>query len=349
MNNDVILTQPKPLDWVKGKETGVKAIREVSDWSLYLPDGEPQSTPTGDSDACATFSGPEHCIETQINYELAQGNFSKEAVDYFTSAGYMVHGKFKCSAIFNAKMNGTTKDGNYMNTVADSVRLVGLLPEIDLPFPLNFSWSAFNNIVVTQAQKDKAQQILRYIKINYQWITEAVDSEILSLAPVQIATGICSGWNTDPVIMTCDAPIAHCTMQYGLNNYSNKLIRDTYAPYNKVLSNNYYIYAVMQYVISPITQPLVIAKPFHLFNKRIVLGSSDTEEIKAIQAFLSWNLGADMFNPVYICGSFGPRTLAAVNAFQLKYENDILVPNELSSPTGVWGASCCKKANELLN
>lgn len=345
---DVILIEPKPLDWIKGRETGVTAIRTVLDWSKYLPDGEPQSTPTGDSDECATFSGPEHCIETQVNYDIAEGNYSAEALAYFESAGYMVNGKFKTSAIFNAKMNGTDQTGNYMNTVAESVRLCGLLPDKDLPFPSKFTWTAFNALEITQAQKAKALESLKYILINYQWISEVVNSQILSLAPVQIATGVCSGWNTDPVVMACSAPIEHCTMHYGLDNYSNKLIRDTYPAYDKVLSNGYQVYAAMQYIVTPLGQPLVVAKPNHLFNEEVKEFSTNVAEVTAIQTLLAWDLGPTVFDPKYICGSFGPRTLAAINAFQLKYENDILVPDQLSNPTGFWGANCCKKANELL-
>lgn len=58
--------------------------------------------------------------------------------------------------------------------------------------------------------------------------------------------------------------------------------------------------------------------------------SNDVAEVKKLQAFLNVTLGMH----IPITGSFGPMTLAGVNAFQTKYTAQTLTPWGLTAPTG---------------
>lgn len=337
--NDVILSSPLATDYILGSATGLDLVRSVLDWTPFLPDGEPQAT-TQDTDSCATFSGPEHSIETQVNYMLVNNQFPPETVKYFNDAGYMVNGKFKTSALYNAKLNGTTTSGNYMNVVADSVRIYGLLPYADMPLAPDFTWTQFNSMVVTPSQIAKGKQILKYLNMGYQWISSEFTPDMLKNAPVQIAIAVCPNWNTTPVVLACNQPVQHCVMVYGMSG--GYQIRDTYVPYNKMLAANYVIYAAMQYVITPVALP---EKPKHTFNIDLVYGMSGDEVIE-LQHALAYDGELD---PKYITGYFGDITLKAVMAFQIKYKSEILTPAGSTVATGKVLRFTRNKLNQLFS
>jgi len=58
---------------------------------------------------------------------------------------------------------------------------------------------------------------------------------------------------------------------------------------------------------------------------------NNPDQVKKLQEFLNTH-GFGSFNPT---GNFGPLTLAAVNAFQMRYADEILKPWNLSRPTGL--------------
>jgi peptidoglycan hydrolase-like protein with peptidoglycan-binding domain len=65
-------------------------------------------------------------------------------------------------------------------------------------------------------------------------------------------------------------------------------------------------------------------------------------DVLVIQTFLN-SQGATLDTSAY----YGPGTKAAVKAFQEKYADDILKPNDLTSGNGIWGPSTAKKASSL--
>lgn len=313
-------------------------MRNVSSWSEYLPEGQIQSNGVSFETDCTTWSML-HCVETQVNYLYATGQLSTEAIQYFNSAGYIVNGKFKCSDLFNAILNGTSLTGNYQNTVQLSVLAVGLLPWNDLPLPAGEDWNQYMSTPITQEMKIKAQQIFKYLTITAKWVYGPVTREILSVAPVQLAIRLCQGYSTDNPVPACtDAPPQHVIMQYGLDGGIQ--IFDTILPFQKTLAADYGNFGVMQYIVTPVNP---MQKPVYTFTATLQQGSTNSVEITALQTFLVWDGEMDASD---ICGIFGPLTLAAVNEFQVKYG----IPAEvgLSSPTGIWGTHCISKANQLL-
>jgi peptidoglycan hydrolase-like protein with peptidoglycan-binding domain len=79
-------------------------------------------------------------------------------------------------------------------------------------------------------------------------------------------------------------------------------------------------------------------------NKFIRPGVSNGDVI-AMQTFL--NTQGVITNPLETTGYYGSGTKAAVKAFQEKFADDILKPNDLTSGNGIWGPSTAKKASEL--
>jgi len=91
--------------------------------------------------------------------------------------------------------------------------------------------------------------------------------------------------------------------------------------------------------------PPVPPTPFHyVFTKTLKKGmvSADVEALqKALKQF-------GFFPQIATTKTYGTVTEASVNKFQLAYKDEILTPNGLSQPTGIFGPSCIKKMNELL-
>ena len=67
-------------------------------------------------------------------------------------------------------------------------------------------------------------------------------------------------------------------------------------------------------------------------------------DVETMQNFLN----LEMNSGLAVDSIFGPKTEAAVNAFQMKYQADILTPWGISQPTGIWYISTTTKAKEIM-
>jgi len=254
-NSGFLAIDPKPSDFLSSGLTGiVPETRLVTgDWLPFLPDDEAQSGHIFDTMACVTFSAI-NVVETQVNFIIAAGQMPTEAFAELKNLGLVKNGKMNCSDRFTAKMSGTTKQGNYLVSVWDSIRKHGLLPEMDWPWDRNgaFDWDMYYSDI-PQALKDKAKRVLDVLDITYEWLTadrsQAQFSEWLKMAPIQIATPVCPPWSTTELITGCNLAVGHATMMFhaGQSSYS---ILDHYIPFKKHLSIDYPIPYAMRGVVS---------------------------------------------------------------------------------------------------
>lgn len=259
-NTGILLENRQVGDNVYGGFSTTPVARAVLDWSSYLPDGEVQKDALTDFMNCTTFSGV-HGLETQINYDIEQGKYRQEALDYFQSAGYMENGKFRISVRYSATMNGTTTDGQYMSKVGLGFKNGGdgLLPNKDLPMLPTMSWTEYYAPVSADLIA-KAKKIYDYIDFDNHWVDPYNIASALLNAPVQVAIAVCDGWNTSPLIGMCGGACAHCVLVYGEDTFGDYLILDHYNPFLKKLASNYHIFAAMQYVATPKLPPNLWSK-----------------------------------------------------------------------------------------
>lgn len=345
INHGVILKPDTPTLYVASGETGIQTVRQIPDQTPYLPDTEAQRDNVQDFLDCVTFSAI-HAIETQVNYLIAENQLPVATLQYFNGAGYIQNGKFKCSVRYNAKMNGTTTQGNDAQTVGDHICakafLDGLLPDTDWPMTANMNWADYY-AEIPQSLIDKAKSIYQYLTIQYQKCS--VTASALATAPVQIFTAVCKGWGTDNPVLACTQPCQHATLCYGLDSGSDYKIRDHYDPFNKILAKDYYIYYSQQFVVSPGIPVAPLPEFHHVFSADTVLEAENTgSEVSAWQEILSReNVG---FDHSLVCGVFGNRTLASTKALQEKYKDFILVPANLNAPTGIAGHYTLTWANQ---
>lgn len=122
-------------------------------WTKYTSDGEQQYSNAADSMACVTFSHL-NILETQ---EKQQTGYAPNYSDRWI-----------------AKMSGTTREGNYLWKVADTVRQFGLVWEKDYPAPAG-PWTFDEWMADIPASKIGELKILgevwkRWWTISYEWV-----------------------------------------------------------------------------------------------------------------------------------------------------------------------------------
>ncbi len=83
--------------------------------------------------------------------------------------------------------------------------------------------------------------------------------------------------------------------------------------------------------------------PKYVFNNDLKYGATGPD-VAALQQLL---ISQGLLPVGMMSGLFLGRTLAGVKAFQNRFASDILIPNGLTTPTGIFGPASRKKANEL--
>lgn len=320
-NHGILIAPPRSSDYILGSTSPLTFDRMVKDWSPYLPKNESQR---GEDDflTCATMSGADHSIATQLNYLISSGKMSDEAMNFFHNNNYLVDGLFSLSARFNAKLNGTEETkGQYLNIVADCVRRDGFISEIDWPTTLDMSWTEFYAMIPI-ALFAKAKKALWFVDIKYQWLSKNDIENALLISPVQIATEICPGWDSGKKVDKCSGGlIEHATMIYGQDQYKDWLDFDSYPPFKQVLDKDYEIPYALQYIVT--------MKPIVLRNG--MTGSNVLNLQKDLNK-LGFNVLQD--------SQFGPKTMTQVMSFQNKTG---LVPD------GIAGEKTLSKLHDLTN
>lgn len=350
-NTGVIERKPQPQDWIAGGETGITFEERMpaANWSKYLPSCEKQKG-LFDTMACVSFSAL-NCVEAQINFLMSAGLIDKAQLKTLKSLGFIgKDGLFNCSDRFTAKMSGTTKNGNYLTAVWDSIRNHGLLPEKDWAFDLSkFDWEYYYT-EIPQELKDKAKKILDIMEFSYEYVfpgslnCQRSIKEHLKQAPLQIAAPVCPDWSSNNVVPTCGLTRAqHATMIYGFED--KKLFNDFdhYDPFEKQLDWNYPIPYVIKGVAT-LKKPIEAPKTFkHEFQQVLNYGMRGAEVVALQDA-----LKADGVFPLTVnsTGYFGEITRAAVMAFQRKHE--VAPEDEIVVANGRVGRKTLKALNEIF-
>ena len=169
--NRGLLNDPRTRDRVAGIIPYV--VRNPDgDWTKWLPEGEKQSNGI-DTMACVSFSLL-NCIETQ---------------EYFLTGK-----KVNYSDRWLSKISGTTKQGNYLVSVADAVNQYGLVSEESWRQPdlNNYTWEQYYaepSPAKHQKLLAEGQEWLKTHRLQYEWLTTDRDEILKQLK--QCALQIC--------------------------------------------------------------------------------------------------------------------------------------------------------------
>lgn len=297
---------PKPEAWLMGGETGIGTLVRVEDgnWNKpeLLPAFERQSRTdqfSFDSMSCVTFAGL-NTIEGQLKFMLKQGQIPEDVLNQLNILGYIENGEFQFSDRFTAIMSGTTKQGNTLTKVWDSIRQCnsggwGLLPEKDLPFGGNSFEEYHNKKLITPAMKAKAKIILGFFDFKYDWIITSSKQNDKKIREALETCPIHGGFTGHSIDI--------------LNWSGNPDYLDTYEPFIKSRPASDFIFG-LRGVVSLKNRRF----PIWTFVNDLYEGLKN-DEVIILQQILK-TLGLLSVNAT---GQFGPSTKQAVIDFQYAY------------------------------
>lgn len=359
VNTGVVEKGPEISDYVAGGETGApaKIALDTGDWRPYLPTDEKQLFIVNgqsylETNACVSFSG-DNDMEIFGGYLIGKGEWPAESVQWLRDNGYFdANGKVNFSDRFTAKMSGTDPNGgNNLAKVWGSRRVDGLVPEASWPMPVEemkqliaqggWTHQDVQNLyykAVPQAIIDLGKAFAARFDIWYEWVAwpgsgATVDTfrEALKVAPLQLATAVCAGWNTDDPIKACGAGTQHATAMVAVETDGRFVIYDHYNPFLKHFAADYTITYAMRGFITPKAAAPVPAPPpaFHYtFTKplRYNFAANDPVELKALQQAMQYLKGSNgtPYMKQGVFGPYGPQTRDAMAVFQK--DNHIVDP-----------------------
>ncbi len=168
-NYGIILGESSPTTFAGG--TIPHEVRNpLGTWESFVPEGEWQVSDNGDSMSCVTFSAL-NSIETQEKFLTGnQVNYSDRWI---------------------AKMSGTTRNGNYLDKVAETIRTYGLVLESSYPTPKEFTWDEYHQEIpesLLSQLKAEGQEWLTKWDVKYE--KAGIDKKSLQFqlkqSPVQV-------------------------------------------------------------------------------------------------------------------------------------------------------------------
>lgn len=172
LENYGLLEQVDPVakDWIAGGISGAskEVLREDGKYTAFLPEAEYQGGMYFDTSACVTFSAL-NCIETIARVRGLIWNKSDR---------------------FTAKVSGTTKQGNFLRLVAESIRLQGTVLEEHWPFPRTqrtpvFDWDDYYSDIPA-ALLLEGLDWLKDWQIQWEWVNVNDLREMLKYGPIQV-------------------------------------------------------------------------------------------------------------------------------------------------------------------
>ena len=178
-NQGIIIEKEwSPKDWIFGGYTGILSNEVLAldgQWDEFLPVFEEQRTPTLETMACVSFATC-NALETIIKRKWGiEYNFSDRAL---------------------AKMSGTTRNGNSMSRVADTVWQKGLLYEEDWPFDRERieTWSQFYSQIPARLLDKAINFIPSIFKTNWEWVTYYNPDMLMDALKYSPLTAAVSAW-----------------------------------------------------------------------------------------------------------------------------------------------------------
>lgn len=348
-NTGFVAVDPRTGEFMAGGETGIleTPVLPSCDWRPYYPTNAAQLMKTsngfskGDTNACVSFAGCQS-VETILNFQIKTRRMSAENLVWLNVNGYIgANGSVLISKRFTAKMSGTVpQQGNSLPNVWGSLKNDGAVPDAMWPMPTaqfdaylaqhggittEQAWAIYY-APVPQAAIDLGKEFKARFPVLYEWIVYPAAPSAgqqllkqLSVSPLEIATAVCNGWNTDDPIKACGAGTAHATLLGFVEPVGDYDVLDHYVPYQKQFAPDYVITYGMRGVVG---QSLAQAPAaFHYtFTRQLLFNaaSNDAAELKALQQALQY-LKRPAGTPYMkggVFGPFGPQTKTALGLFQ---------------------------------
>ena len=334
--NDVILDDLRYLP-VFGGINGVfdEVVIPSGDWTKYLVSREAQSSLYFDTWNCVAESATNE-IEIIFEFLLQNNLLDEDDLNFLNGEGYIdENGHVNFSARALGALAGTkVLVGNSVGRVSDVIIYQGLIPESKWRFDLRERDPKKNSPeeyykIPPQELLDLGKKFLERFKIDIQAVWSNAVSEALKKSPLQV---LVNAWflNSEGLYYNPNEKINHAVVRKAIN-IKDKQIFDTYDPFEKALTEDYYYYpTAFKYTITK----KIIKKSMQLQNNQTYLLTEGPEQKYALAdngSLLIADKGQEMFvllNSAARLGGIGnvkviPVSLANWNSvphFNLKKE-----------------------------
>jgi len=205
-----------PNHWLVGSNSPVNKFRnDVENWTKYLPTTEKQRFGSLETMACVSFSAL-NALEILIKHRTRK--------------------EVNLSDRFLAKMSDTTRNGNWLHKVAETVRKSGLLLEKDWKVTKPHTWDNYYR-EIPEEKKVEALKDLESLYFSHEWVHENDFRKELKDSPLQVTV---NAWirNTDDIYFNTENKQNHAVVLICYEG-DNPIIFDSYAPYIKKLTPDY--------------------------------------------------------------------------------------------------------------
>lgn len=242
INNGFIEAQPKLEDYIHpqdnlGGNVEKKVLIDNGDWTKYVPKGEKQNRNGNETMSCVSQSAM-NAIEIIINYYLYLVNQKKaneeqeKIINIFKIFELIKNGEANFSDRYIAKLSGTTYRGNSQDKVADAIRHYGLIPEDDWTWV--DGWDEYYKDIPLNII-NKGLELLKYIEINYEWVSPRLFTNALKYAPIQTSLFAWNG-NSEGIYYKVNNALNHSVVNDGFNLDKYYVIFDSYENFEKLVS-----------------------------------------------------------------------------------------------------------------
>lgn len=244
------IEKPRPEDYRFGASPVVEEeINPSGDWSLWRPQIEYQRYPEFDTMGCVSFSAL-NCLETMHKQKYGE-EINRD--DRYTVVS-----------------SGTTKTGNWMTKVGDSIRKEhGTIEQGKWPFD-GKKWDDYYQSV-PQELLSEGLEWLKYYKVQYEFVSPPFAENLmqaLKTAPLQITV---HAWEkpVNGIYQRTEKQNNHAVMLFNYKEGEYWEILDTYDKDIKWLAWDFLIGFAFKYSIDKIVQPVKLNETFNKFMKLV--------------------------------------------------------------------------------
>lgn len=237
------LDEPSDKDYIFGASLPYEVIQPDGDWTPYLPKPEYQNTNPFEPYCCVTETIL-NCVEILIKQQYG------EEVNY--------------SDRFLASISGTKNGGNTPRTVADFLRILGVVPEEAYPFTAPTFDEFYQPI--PEDLKALAKEFVEKWEFKYESVPTNMIEKALQTSPLGVSV---YAWiDNNGVFYNPNQPDNHFTTLYKLDDYQHFF--DSYSNDGsplKVGDKNMAHSAIQRYYIKKRTTPITTNWVIDLFTR----------------------------------------------------------------------------------
>lgn len=243
------------------------------DWTSHLQTYEPQSFNYKDTDECSQLGGFISGVEIYFNWLRATNQIPASFLNFLDSNGYWNGTSYAFSEEFIGILDGTSINGNVMQSGYKIFPNVGLIPRSMLqwtaadaakyPNAQLMDTNYYDPARITPAMLALGKQFLTYIaEFSWGWIWQTGGSVPLQTLKTALQTSPCalavpvnvSVWNQVNVPYLGGTETDHCICGYKVDEIGNPtyptFFTDQYQPWLKQFAAGYYIPNVIAFFIT---------------------------------------------------------------------------------------------------